>query len=146
MGALFIIALIAIGVRAGILYFKEKNSPQEQVKKELERLEAAYANDTYGGDTPEETLRLFIAALKKGDTELAAKYFFIADRDKNYKYLESIKTKGNLMKMIEDAQRLKLTKQDQDYAFFTIANEQKIVEVQVVLRRGPNGKWKIIEL
>ena len=31
--------------------------------------------DTYGGATPEETLQLFVDALKAGDIELAAKYY-----------------------------------------------------------------------
>jgi len=35
------------------------------------------SEDTYGGKTPEETLNLFIEALKKEDLELASKYFVL---------------------------------------------------------------------
>lgn len=42
---------------------------------QTDRLEEQYKNDTYGGDTPEETLRLFVEALEKGDFALAAKYY-----------------------------------------------------------------------
>lgn len=37
--------------------------------------ESLYRADTYGGDTPEETLELFITALEAGDYELASKYY-----------------------------------------------------------------------
>lgn len=40
-----------------------------------ERAIAYRTADTFGGKTPEETLALFVAALEKGDTETAAKYF-----------------------------------------------------------------------
>lgn len=45
-------------------------------------LEAKYKSDTYGGDTPEETLRLFVEALEKGNFELAAKYY-VPERQKD---------------------------------------------------------------
>ena len=38
-------------------------------------LEQPYKEDVYGGKTPEETLQMFIEALKKEDIELASKYF-----------------------------------------------------------------------
>lgn len=44
-------------------------------KYQANRLEEQYKNDTYGGDTPEETLRLFVEALEKRDYVLASKYF-----------------------------------------------------------------------
>jgi len=104
--------------------------------------EKKYEEDTYGGKTPEETLALFIAALKKGDTDLAAKYFVV---DKQEEWREKLE-KANLTAMITDAQKLKLAKKNGDSAFFTIANENKVVEVEVVLGLGQNGIWKIIEL
>jgi hypothetical protein len=42
---------------------------------QADRLEEQYKNDTYGGDTPEETLRLFVEALEKKDYSLASRYF-----------------------------------------------------------------------
>jgi hypothetical protein len=44
----------------------------EAQKKANEALERA---DTFGGKTPEETIDLFISALKVGDIELASKYY-----------------------------------------------------------------------
>lgn len=51
------------------------------LKKQSADLEAAYRADTYGGETPEETLRLFVEALEKKDFELAAKYFVIENQE-----------------------------------------------------------------
>ncbi|PIP73997.1 MAG: hypothetical protein COW88_00270 [Candidatus Lloydbacteria bacterium CG22_combo_CG10-13_8_21_14_all_47_15] len=50
---------------------------EKEIAEYTENLKEAYRNDTYGGDTPEETLNLFIDALKAGDTALAAKYFIV---------------------------------------------------------------------
>ncbi len=40
----------------------------------------ALRSDTIGGATPQETMRLFIAALKTGDPEKAAQYFTLDDQ------------------------------------------------------------------
>ena len=52
------------------------------LEKYLAKRDELYAQDTYGGDTPEETLELFIKALKAGDVELASKYFRLEDQEK----------------------------------------------------------------
>ena len=77
-----IIALVILG---GIWYINENRfdpSVDPKIFKTASELENYYRNlnelykkDTYGGSTPEETLALFIDALKKGDVELASKYF-----------------------------------------------------------------------
>jgi len=47
----------------------------EYKETEKKSREALYRADTYGGDTPEETLELFIQALEAENYELASKYF-----------------------------------------------------------------------
>ena len=47
---------------------------QKEYQKIL-KLKKLYENDHYGGKTPEETLALFVEALKKKDYKLAAKYY-----------------------------------------------------------------------
>lgn len=54
---------------------------QQEYLNYLEEYKQAMSKDTYGGKTPEETLQLFVDALKKGDTELASKYF-VLDKQK----------------------------------------------------------------
>src|SRR3989344_3905403 len=59
---------------------KARRYAENQVAQ-IEKAEKAYVEamtaDTYGGKTPKETLDLFVAALKKGDIELASKYFLL---------------------------------------------------------------------
>ncbi|TSD03496.1 MAG: hypothetical protein Athens071416_177 [Parcubacteria group bacterium Athens0714_16] len=62
-------------------------SPQDYLDY-VEQYKQAQSRDTYGGKTPEETLGLFVDALKKGDTELASKYFVL---DKQKEMVDSLK-------------------------------------------------------
>lgn len=55
-----------------------------QYKKDIkfeEALLAPYKQDTYGGKTPEETWDMFLAALNKGDLDLASKYFRVPSQE-----------------------------------------------------------------
>ena len=140
-----ILALIGIGAVWGVQYMQYRKSPEYRYLKEGEALQKRYMEDTYGGSTPEETLKLFIDALKKGDIDLASKYFEIQDQGKWKEYLSELKTSGHVSNAIVDAEKLKLSKQDGDRAFFTAVNEKNIVDVQVVLGKI-NGRWKILEL
>ena len=60
------------------------------------QLEKTYLEDKYGGKTPEETFDMFIAALEKGDVELASKYFVFNKQDEWKKTLEEYKNKSLL--------------------------------------------------
>ena len=81
------IAVIGVLLLLVVQYFRYRNSPEYQVTQNLKNLEKQYAEDPYGGDTPEETLRLFVDALKTGDMELAAKYFVL---DKQQEWREDL--------------------------------------------------------
>lgn len=56
--------------------------------KRGEEMVAKQKADTYGGATPEETLKLFVEALEKKDYELASKYFETNLQAKNLKELK----------------------------------------------------------
>ncbi len=51
-----------------------KKEQEELISRAMERYKLA-KQDHYGGKTPEETLKLFVEALKKKDAKLAAKYY-----------------------------------------------------------------------
>lgn len=141
------IAVLGIGAMYGVKYFKQRNDPDYLATLEMEKLNKLYAEDTFGGDTPEETLRLFIDALKKGDTDLAAKYF-VLDKQPSWKVdLAKIKEKGLLENMIKDLERekFKYSISDKQVAF-DVANEKKEAILNILLGLGPNNKWKILSL
>ncbi|MDD2935182.1 MAG: hypothetical protein PHX25_01785 [Candidatus Pacebacteria bacterium] len=55
---------------------------QEELDEYYRKVDELKASDIYGGKTPEETLQLYIEALKTGDMELASKYFRLEDQEK----------------------------------------------------------------
>lgn len=139
-----ILSLFLIAAAVALLWWfrppqnDQHNDPLAQYYKELEQ---RYAEDTYGGATPEETLQLFIAALEAGNIDLASKYFLVEKQEEEKGYLSE-----NIKKVIEESRRLELGRIEENRALFILVNEQNIVEAQVALVRIPNGKWKISSL
>lgn len=140
--------LVALG--AGAWYwlqiYKYRTSPEYRAEQYFKDLERRYREDPYGGSTPEETLQLFIDALKKGDVELGSKYFPADEQAKRYAEIKSIKEVGKLSSMISDLTKLEAEKVTEEKAYFVITNNERIVVLQVILVKGINGKWKITEL
>jgi len=64
--------------------------------------EEAMKADTWGGKTPQETLDLFVEALRADDIELAAKYFHIETNTEDPDYLTRRKWEENLEKIVEE--------------------------------------------
>jgi hypothetical protein len=98
--------------------------------------------DTFGGKTPAETLSLYIDALKKGDYELASKYF--VERNRNEELLDLRNTtQGNMTTVIElIEQTAKNTGgYSEDKIFYTIDRP-----LTIDFELYPNGIWKIIEI
>jgi len=93
--ALFVIFIIAmIGIAVFEKYFspEAKQNEQERLMEQqtlqrVQELETALRNDTVGGKTPEETLALFLSALKNNDIELAGQYFALNTNEQSPYYL-----------------------------------------------------------
>ncbi|MBI2640436.1 MAG: hypothetical protein HYW91_00950 [Candidatus Sungbacteria bacterium] len=146
-GIILVIAILGVGVLLGVQYVRYRNSPEYRAEQDLKILGKQYAEDPYGGETPEETLRLFIDALKTGDTELAAKYFVLDKQEQWQEDLAKIKGKGLLDEMVRDLEREKSKYQISDGQIgFDVANEQKEAILSIRLGRGPSDKWKILDL
>lgn len=110
---------------------------EEQKRAEAERQYiAAMTADIYGGQTPEETLQLFIEALKADDIELAAKYFALETNTQDPNYLTrkgwidrltEIKNRNLLSEMISDLGRaqpdLESRVGDNDYKFLIFTED-----------------------
>lgn len=144
------IIAVAAALLWGVDYLRYRQSPEYQVESDLKRIERMYAEDPYGGETPEETLRLFIDALKQGDTDLAAKYF-VLDKQEEWKIeLSMIKDKGLLGVMVKDLEREKEKKplyegNTESYNFF-IYNDEGVLAASINIVKGPNKRWKIIDI
>lgn len=80
-------------------YLAKKVWEKQKLENEAEnaRLEALEKIDIYGGKTPEETLELYIEALKKGDIELASKYSQVDQQESEVESLKKVLSRdGNL--------------------------------------------------
>lgn len=103
-----IVAIVAGFVIFGFLRSQEflasflANRETNRVIKELER---PYREDKYGGKTPEETFDLFLEALRKGDIELASKYFELENQEEWLEKLSQYKENNNLSDFLKELER-----------------------------------------
>ena len=143
------VAIIAVGIGALFLidYIRYQKSPEYQAIKEIEKIKKEYEEDPYGGETPEETLRLFVEALKQGDTDLAAKYFVLDKQEEWREDLARIKDKGLLDEMVRDLEREKFKYAiSEKVVGFDVANEQNEAILSISVVHAQNDKWKIQDL
>lgn len=139
------IVLIGVGAISGIQYLKYTYSDDYKAEQALKKLVEEYDNDPYGGTTPEETLKLFIDALKKGDVDLATKYSVMEKQKETKTYLLEIKMDGKLNNLISDLQKTKLTVNENN-AFFSLTDKNNVVISELLMKKHPtNGRWKIEE-
>lgn len=105
-----ILVLVGLGYAAWAIWLSPEaqlaRQTQEQYEKYLswqEQYEEAMKSDTFGGLTPQETLDMFVEALKEENVDLASKYFLLDEnlsREKWVNALEDKKNKGELNEII----------------------------------------------
>lgn len=115
-------------------------------KMYTEGMRKAYAEDTYGGDTPEETLKLFVDALKAGDVELASKYYIPEKQKEVYEQLTKSKEIQNLSKYSDHVSNFiggkTTTATDVYFIFYTNEIKQTTYQFQFTIN-SLTQKWKI---
>jgi hypothetical protein len=157
-GVFIVFALLA--VLGGVGYFAcswnyfYHNAP-ERVGKDMAYMwqwkmyaggmRAVYAKDTYGGDTPEATLQLFIDALKAGNIDLAAKYYIPEKQSEVYGELSKSQEKQTLVKYIDYLQKGDHgVSSSVDEYHILASNENKEIILDIQLALNPlTKKWKI---
>ncbi|MEK7147099.1 MAG: hypothetical protein AAB772_02480 [Patescibacteria group bacterium] len=159
---IFIFVFLAIIAAAGGVFWfsggyqdwQENRAEKALVNKAEEvqrRIEEAYRNDTYGGKTPQETLDMFVVALRAGDIELASKYFALDDnleRAEWYNFLLKIKNDKSLDQMATDISTATLYKSVYEgNQQFIIFNKNKTDSLIINMIINPISKiWKIESL
>jgi len=156
-------ALVGFVVLFAIQSYNNHNSPAQQLLRQAEELEQRIYADKDGGDTPQETLQLFIAALQKGDFDQAARYYVVPSQEKERGELagytkEEIK---NVLDHVQAALNGKLKVESGRATFSYVAyikggyfetDGQKIpvpdgdVTRTIKLSENPNKIWKILYL
>lgn len=121
------------------------------MQAEQKALEARYRADTYGGDTPEETLRLFVEALEAKDYELAAKYFVPENQAENLSNFPLAEISGGMAGFIDAYRNGRVVPPDRVGAsgIYEIElyepREEYPYGIRLILNEF-TGKWKIVEL
>ncbi len=121
-------------------YKSEKKTEEFQLA-----LSKPYREDTYGGKTPEETWGMFLDALKKGDVELASKYFVPEKQEEWLSIFEqTVKEKGSIE--IDKLESIKFDSKSGDtmYYYRLIRENGKLVNSSIIFILNPYTKvWKI---
>lgn len=124
---------------------------QKQTDAFMEAGRKPYKDDTYGGKTPEETWTMFLDALKKGDVELASKYFVVEKQGEWLNTLSKTKNNGGLPKVLSNLpSQLSLdpnqSQSDKKYFYYNVSdsNGKFLGKNSVVLSLNTYTKiWKI---
>ena len=140
-----ILAALILAV-IGWQYWQYTQSPYYQQMKAVKMIEAEQKeSDKWGGKTPEETVRLFTEAVKKGDFELASKY---GNTELIKPDLEKIKNDGNIDLLIKDLETGEIENKPgfgSDYIDLVIKENGKVKYVVITMSKSDGGIWKIVE-
>jgi len=110
IGKIILLVLIFVGgfaVGLGVKFYIDEWRAQRNVALWMDSLDP-FKGDTYGGATPEETFDMYLSALKKGDLELASRYFYVTKQEGELKFLEkkvSDKELENYIDKLESARK-----------------------------------------
>lgn len=126
VGIIFSFLFIAIaGYVSGNLtkYGLDVRKADNAVNRFQESLEDPYKKDTYGGKTPEETWVMYIDAVKKGDIDLASKYYAVNVQEKRRNFLVEEKQIDDLKLYLE--QLSAPLQKDESLPDFVLANKER---------------------
>lgn len=147
------LGIIVVAVSVYLIWAKFfKYDINEVYKKAESDYVVTMTADTYGGKTPQETLDLFVAALRKGDVELASKYFLLdenASREKWLIFLKDVEQKGLLTKMANDISKdaKPFGTPSENEFYFGLFNKDGIVAIPIDMRLNKySNLWKIESL
>lgn len=160
-----VILLTVFLLIGGLAYVWQKwLSPQavEKWKYELyqkyyiDRYENAMREDTFGGKTPQETLDLFINALKNNDIELAAKYFVLNTNENSEYYLtrkeweeglNRLEVDNKISEIISHFEKAKPAGSSMEGKFgFEVRNGDNLIGDIGLTFNSYSGVWKIESL
>ncbi len=155
---------LAVCVLGGIfllgvfVYLGARIIPNLIAQKKLSELKTSLINDDNGGNTPVETIKLFKAALEKGDLEKASKYFVYEKQVGMLKDLQNLVSKGektillNYLDQVLDEKNPKrqyITNSPDMVTINILSDKPDFREFSVELRRPGNDitgsykTWKI---
>lgn len=142
--ALFLFFIFLVGWHYYDQWKGERNV--ERLAEFLREIEKAkfekQSADKIGGKTPQETLDLFIAAVEKGDYELASKYFVIEKQEEWKRHLPEIAAAQKINTFLDPLREAKKSKGSY------LKEDRYFIDdpVSIEYIRYPSGNWKIEEI
>ena len=141
-------AVFLVALNYGLEKYNQSKQWQE-IKKSAEAFQKAEQElyqkmmaDTYGGKTPQETLELFIAAVEKGDYELASRYFVKSKQEEELRALQAAEKADidNVIKLMKETEN--------DSGSYSADRKTFIVRKPILTEYTfyPSGIWKIVEI
>ena len=140
-------------------YFSESARYGRQVEENMKKYNEwernyvkAMTEDVYGGKTPQETLSMFIDALKREDVELAGKYFMLNSIGQvDQKWVDGLRASKNEGKLGIIAKELEGAKSAgsamKDYFGFEIRDDKGSILLDINMQfNNYSGVWKIESL
>jgi len=136
------------------MWYESQKQYMEKIVTWQDKLLEMQASDDFGGATPEETMDAFIEALKKGDTELASRYFVFNKQAQMAEELAIGKKNGVLDLLIDDLGKRNngnfYAGRDDKYEFVVIGNDGEwddAVEFSFdLVKNSETQVWKIESL
>ncbi len=148
IGGFIGIFVVVIGILWGIYYYQQWQGERAvtalnaYLQEQSDAAIQAAMADTYGGSTPQETLRMYIDAVEKGDYGLASKYFIESKREVELTSLQNSSQENitGIISLLKEAEKTR-GGWSEDKKGFVITDP---ILVDFVLY--PNNIWKLVEI
>lgn len=147
---MLLIVIVFLAMLSGVFmkYYNQWQGEKrvEALKQELEKREQAHYEatkaDKIGGDTPKETLSLFILAVEKGNYKKASQYFVLEKQEGELRSLRESPKENieNVIRMLKESKNIEGSYSD-DRKFYVIRQP-----ILVSFTKYPSGNWKIEEI
>ena len=148
VGIFFAIWAVLIGVISFLEWRDNTKFERSMTKidKMVEDREKELAKDTIGGNTPQETLEMFIAAVEAGDYELASKYFVAEKQGEELRILNNAPQENiyNLMNILKTASEWRSGAGSDSFIMEAKLNSKPSMFVSFI--KYPSDNWKINEI
>lgn len=151
------ILVAVLGFTAWTLWFYVLHAPERDVQKFFTfwqwrlhsyGLKIAYESDVYGGETPEETMKLFTEAVAAHDPELASKYFIPPMQKEIRKGLMvgvENNTTGKYVELLRQVTMGSFSTSTGRYSVYSLDTSGRVLLRFELIRNPATGKWKIEE-
>lgn len=126
-------------------FTKQMNQISEELDKAKKDEYQAMMADTYGGKTPQETLRMYITAVEKGDYDLASKYFVREKQEKEPNNFDGA-SEDNLKIYLDVLGLLKEVGYSNDKKYYSMQANIDGPDFYAEFIIYPNGVWKISQI